>query len=1527
MWLRKPRTPASDSPFPGRPEALDGQAAAYTVATLAADAVLVQQGSSLVELVGRLPQLSPDAPRVLPRVAPLGELAALHAALAASGLRTAVFADRLSGSEALAAAVGRRLAGLTHLTATAGQRQAGALQGGHDHYLAAGSSGVFQLFASNVQEAADLSLIGHRVAELALTPGICAQDLYATSHSVQNLLLADPALVETYLGRASDVIAAPTPAQRIVFGAERRRIPRLVDPDHPAGIGGLQGPESYPRAVAAQGIFFSAHLAALVAQAMDEYGELSGRRYEPVAAYRCNDADFVVLAMGAVVEALKPVVDHLRATRKIRAGVLNLTLWRPFPGALLTRLLKGKRAVTVLERSDAQLVADLPLTTELRGALARAADRSVKRPPEAAADAYAVYTRPGDKPRICSAHYGLGGDVPTFAELCAVFENMARDADSRERVYVGMQSGRPDRRFPHLQVLQQELDEHYPQLGASFLEPARVEDPKGAARVARLFSLSLQGGMGAVNLLARALAGALESEVRSFPQGGLVPGMQPVRLTLSHGAAGEAHVGSKAADTVLVSAPELLEGLSADELVAGAGLVVVSNEDAKTTWEGLTRQTESLIRERGVRLTLVDARGVAAETATQLAFIDALTVWALLGAGARAMGLSDEEVERCADCLRELLATDFAGGDTLAGSVLAAFGRGATAATQVPWEQWPAGERAPAPEREAPWTVRAQEPADETIFDPVRFWHSVGFLYDTGLPEATLVDPYLALGVMPGGSSAHRDMSQHRLRLPQWIAERCTGCGQCWAQCPDSALPATIQGVAELVDTAMGLCKREGAPMTQLGRITGHLVKQAHRIAAGDGLHQYASAAALLREAFSRLTGKMGLDEETLAAISADFDRLEAMLFVWPFARTEAFFDDPEQARKGDGRLLSIAVNPASCKACGACLAVCPEGAFEWAEQDAPLLERYRAHWALQMALPEVSPEVIERCSSASGLASEVHRLLDRGVYHSLVGGDGALPGDGGKTAVHLLTGAIESVMRARFTVHVDRLTRLIDALSAKVQGRIEAAVHINDFAAFAQRLDRLDKSRSVGEQLAGIVGAQGPAQGLDETELKRLTGLIGDLEEQRRRYADGRACLVLALAQDGVVQWSGTYPDNPQTSPWLSYPGQALTPLAEGLFEGLARRLADEFASTRLAELEIAGRYDPAKDAHPGSGLGWESFTAEERELLPRVVIVAAAGQTGAGDVAALRASRYPLLLALLDSAGLAPDEESAEELEEPGASLLSLLAGDEAFVMQTTIGHPGHLIHGVVASLKQQCPAIMRIHAPDPLRNGILPDQVAAQARRAFESRAVPLVLRAGGRDAAMLDLQGNPDGDADWATDELEARAASGELVTIRKPITVADWLVHEARFRHHFRIIGKGNVSDAMRELSVFIALPAAERAGLTPFVRIADAQQRECIATVAPAIVAATERALRVWRQLRELAMGGPPQQKEAEPGAPRPAPEAVPAPAQAGAQDAQRLLTERLLALCGYGTDPDFFGRSLKEFLQSRHERTQTPDG
>ena len=88
-----------------------------------------------------------------------------------------------------------------------------------------------------------------------------------------------------------------------------------------------------------------------VREAMEEYAALTGREYKPMMTFMCEDAEYVMVGLGSVTDDAEAVATHLRAQGK-KVGVISIKLLQPFPEAEFVAAVAGKKAVTVLERSD-----------------------------------------------------------------------------------------------------------------------------------------------------------------------------------------------------------------------------------------------------------------------------------------------------------------------------------------------------------------------------------------------------------------------------------------------------------------------------------------------------------------------------------------------------------------------------------------------------------------------------------------------------------------------------------------------------------------------------------------------------------------------------------------------------------------------------------------------------------------------------------------------------------------------------------------------------------------------------------------------------------------------------------------------------------------------------------------------------------------------------------------------------------------------------------------------------------------------
>src|SRR6266581_7855739 len=175
--------------------------------------------------------------------------------------------------EVLYVIAGKRLPVVFHIGARAITSQSLNIHCGHDDVMGVADCGWGMLFARNAQEAADLALIARRAAEHSETPFFNVQDGFLTTHTIESVMLPEPEMMAFYI----------EPPQE--------RLRALFDPATPMLSGCVQNQESYMKGRVAQRLFFERVRPALKA-AMDEYADVTGRRYDLAPTYRMEDAEY-----------------------------------------------------------------------------------------------------------------------------------------------------------------------------------------------------------------------------------------------------------------------------------------------------------------------------------------------------------------------------------------------------------------------------------------------------------------------------------------------------------------------------------------------------------------------------------------------------------------------------------------------------------------------------------------------------------------------------------------------------------------------------------------------------------------------------------------------------------------------------------------------------------------------------------------------------------------------------------------------------------------------------------------------------------------------------------------------------------------------------------------------------------------------------------------------------------------------------------------------------------------------------------
>ena len=1395
--------------------------------------------------------------------------AAVTAGLSMVGLRATNFSSGQGIAymhESLYAAVGKRLTYVLNVACRAMTKHALNVHAGHDDYHCVDDTGMFQLFAKDVQEVADLTLVAHRIAELSLNPGICAQDGFLTSHVIETFKLPERELVTEYLGDPADIIESPTPAQRLVFGERRRRIPELFDYDYPTMLGVVQNQDSYAQGVAAQRPFYFDHLADLTDQAFAEYEALTGRHYARASGYRLDDAEYVIVGQGSVVANAEAVCDYLRDKPKLKVGILNITMFRPFPSDIVTRLLKAKKKVVVLERTDQPLSVDAPLLREIRAAVGQAIENgragdSAHRPYPGVASYSA-----SDQPDFYSGCFGLGSRDLQPGDIVAAVDNMLRGGRNRRQFYLGVDFIRPDTNLPKLQIWQEELLRNYPNLKDLALPSAGDINlmPEGSLSI-RVHSI---GGWGAITMgknLAMTISELMSLHVKANPKYGSEKKGQPTTFyaTLAR-APIRINCELRHVDVVLSPDPNVFRHSNPLAGMAKDGVFIIQSDlSVEKFWDTLPQIAKREIRDKNVKVFKVDAFKIASEEASDPELRYRMQGAAFMGAFFKAvpfMQRADLDEKTLFDGVRSQLTTKFGYlGERVVEDNIRVIRRGYDDLQPVDVAALPVGGDEVSSVPAIPDHLNRPN-VQPGIGNPGRFWEQVCHLCKSG--QDGIADPFAAMSAIPAATSSIRDMTDVRFEIPEFVPANCTGCAQCWTQCPDSAIPGLVNTIDEVIDTAIATASTNGQTFDRLRQISKHLSKEARRIMKGVPFTTFAD---VLSQSYKTVVDKLGMDAERRATLDAEFAPVYSALAEFPLAKTAPFFDLPESKEQGTGGLLSITVNPETCKGCNLCVDVCPDEALITIKQDDDAVEKLRRNWDMWKRLPDTDDRYINIRNLEDGIGVLQSLLLKKENYMSMVGGDGACMGCGEKTAIHLVISAVNALMSARVEKHVGRLDQLITRLDARAREILASDADLD----------------TVGDAGAGV---EVPLDEKKKAAVDRISKTLHDLKDLRWRYVEGpsgkgRSALAFTNATGCSSVWGSTYPYNPYPFPWTNHLFQDATSIAIGIFEGHMRKMSDGFIAIRRAELQLEGAYDPQVHEPIFAKFDWRQFSDEEFAMCPPLFAVGGDGamlDIGFQNLSRLMASGKPIRVIVLDTqvysntggqactsgfigqvsdmAAYGPDQHGKEETRKELA--LIAMAHRGVFVLQSSQASASHLLSGVLRGLQVRRPAIFLLHCPCPPEHGIADHSAMRAAKAALESRSFPLLVfdpDAGSTLAECLDLEGNPSLEDTWPEYELKYVDDNGEEQTMSLPYTTADWTATEGRFKKHFKTVPTDMEDDELTPFHEYVMLSSEDREGRTPFIYTYQDDRRLGRLLVSNEIVTLAEERLAFWSLLKQMA--------------------------------------------------------------------------
>ena len=363
-------------------------------------------------------QINPDVVAAFP-ITPSTEIPQYFSTFVSNGSVDTEFVAVESEHSAMSACIGAEAAGARAMTATSAnglslmwemiyiasslrlpivmslvnRAVSGPLNIHNDHSDAMGvrDSGWIMLFSENNQEAYDNLIMAHKIAENkdVLLPLMVCQDGFITSHSIENIELIEDEKVKEFVGQYK-------PEHYLLNDKEPMAI-------GPMDLQAYLFEHKYQQAEAMR------NAKKVILEVAEEFEKMTGRKYDLFEEYRLDDAEIAVVCMNSTAGTTKDVVDSLRE-KGIKAGMLKVRVFRPFPAEEIAKSLSHLKAVAVLDKADS-----------LNGAGGALFEDVVS----------GMYVN-GNNVKALSYVYGIGGRDTTTKEIEQVYTDLQDVADSEK---------------------------------------------------------------------------------------------------------------------------------------------------------------------------------------------------------------------------------------------------------------------------------------------------------------------------------------------------------------------------------------------------------------------------------------------------------------------------------------------------------------------------------------------------------------------------------------------------------------------------------------------------------------------------------------------------------------------------------------------------------------------------------------------------------------------------------------------------------------------------------------------------------------------------------------------------------------------------------------------------------------------------------------------------------------------------------------------------------------------------------------
>jgi len=1400
-----------------------------------------------------------------------------------SGHRSTVFlsAQELSScQDLLQTAVGKRLPLVVHLDNRLSASQANSTGSGHDALHQVMDSGCFVLFAANVQEVVDFTLIARHVAELTMTPGIVVMDGAETAVSAQDVRLPSSELVQRFIGRSDEAIDSPSNAQKQLFSEQRKRLHRWHDLDKPVLQGAMQSNETYALGCAARATYFEELVAPVLKQAFEDFAQLTARQYTSVSTFGLKKADVVIVAQGSAIETLKTLSTYMnglkKSNRKMNLGVIGLHSLRPFNQQALLDTLKGhslSQPVIVLERMTVPLAGDAPLVRELRAALHN----------QITENSSTENVRLNEFPQLRSVIYGLGGVALNIDDLWTLCQDV-KDKTNSHAKYLGVPFisydvtpqgknkavSKTKEYHPKRQVMLDSLERYYPQINGLGIK-AKGEKAALCSDASQSMSFAISYRSDACHNISYAMD--LSATLHKLKGGYLRSTISSSWDSWSTRKTDFVTQAAQAYDLGCSSLVDYFITLSGDEnalLAACRGLAdkgVLIYTQSSFTSQAVLDDCQKLINDKS--LTLFKVKPEQAEQpweeilATLLGLMlnhDQLNIKTRKVVSLREslINASSEEIrnERT-ELFKETLNSVIEEGDqSPANSLQISVSEGASGSFIA---------NSLSTEESVPDIVKKLGQASESYDSLPRFWDQVGVLEQAGESDQLTADPYLATGTVPSLSASFNSMKHHRQTLngqdssvPTFNPQDCIACGDCWSSCPDSAISVLAITPKALIETGINMAGAD-AVRSVSGKLASRVAKRCR-----NNEIETNNAGELVSDAFDWLKEKSGLPEERLQSIENDFEKAHLAIADLPIVLTDTFFYAEEKKQNDTGELFSLIINPDSCKGCGLCVELCSSRlgsnsseepsncALTLSEAD-PIASHYQLKQQLKIwqKTPDTSSATIERLledsrnSSLNTMDAGAALMMSRYNAFALSGGDQGELASGEKIAMRQLLSATEYHQQPLLYQFISELDGLRNELKKEINASLSEALPTDNLSHLAEKLSDVTTRQVDLNALLDESSQVMDTSSIDAVRTHQLVNLVLELNDlhwqlSQGTYGIGRSRYSLCITSSSIASWAGTFPHNPFHVPVTIDATGESAQLAAGLVQGQVKDTLAAMSLMRQAKAMVNPRY--AKETEKLHSLDWSDLSEDEKHLCPPLFLIGGddlLGSHGFSQVSLLLNSDYPLKVVVfneldggLTSGGLQEyllSQRSASKSSDSKNNLAMMaMSQRSAYVAQTSIADKTHFQQCVHDLLKNNTAGLICVHTPSPQRHGFAPEQTIKQAELAIQSGQFPL-------------FQYNP-----------EKEGVFGARLTLHntnKPVlNPVHWAINEKRFQSHFETLTVNAPSPV--ELSEWLQLSLADQKKKTPFVLLDGYNSKIAVSHDFANMVADQQSA---WQTLLELA--------------------------------------------------------------------------